>query len=377
MHRGHLAWVDAPVPALVAAAIVAGELLHGHSSARALPIVIGVAAAATLFGRHRAPGLTLVISGVLVALLVHVDPSAGVVAVLAPAVALYSLALRRSRRAQLLGAAVAVAAVIGADVLHPGRPSVLQTLGHVMLVAIPLLAAEVIRAHRSNLSLLRERLELAERTREQDAEHRAEQERVRIARELHDVVAHTLTEINVQAAAAAERLEFGEARDALERIEGASHSAIGELRAILGVLRDPDHGGPPRSPVPRVTDVKRLIAGAITAGSDVRLAVQGQPPEQLCDAVSLAAYRIVQESLTNARRHAPESPVDINLSFDNDGISIAVQNDASATSNNGHGPGIGIKGMSERATAIGGRLDARKRGGRFTVQAELPYVPRR
>jgi signal transduction histidine kinase len=295
-------------------------------------------------------------------------------------VALYSLALRRSRRAQLLGAAVAVAAVIGADLVHSGRPSVLQTLGHVMLVAIPLLAAEAIRTHRSNLSLLRERLELAERTRGQDAERRAEQERVRIARELHDVVAHTLTEINVQAAAAAERAERGAARDTLERIENASHGAIGELRAILGVLRDPDQTGPPRSPAPRVMDVEDLITRARAAGSEVRLTVDGEPPRELSDAVSLAAYRIVQESLTNARRHAPESPVDIALAFNGARISISVENAAGGTTRNGrngHAAGVGIQGMRERAAAIGGTLDARASGERFRVRAELPYVPGR
>jgi signal transduction histidine kinase len=380
VHRGHIALVDAAVPGLVAAAIVAGELLHGQSSARAVPIVIGVAAAATLFGRRRAPALTLAFSGLLVALLAHIDASAGVVAVLAPAVALYSLALRRGRRAQLLGAAAAVAAVIGADLLHSGRPSVLQTLGHVMLVAIPLLAAEAIRAHRSNLSLLRERLELAERTREQAAERRAEQERMRIARELHDVVAHTLTEINVGAAAAAERLESGAARDALERIEDASHGAIGELRAILGVLRDPDQAELPRSPAPRVTDVEELVGRARNVGTEVRLSVQGQPPDQLSDAVSLAAYRIVQESLTNARRHAPERAVDITLAFDPERISISVENDSGTTTrsgDDGHTTGVGIKGMTERAAAIGGTLDASASDERFTVRAELPYVPTR
>jgi signal transduction histidine kinase len=112
----------------------------------------------------------------------------------------------------------------------------------------------------------------------------------------------------------------------------------------------------------------------------VRLAVQGTPPEQLSDAVSLAAYRIVQESLTNARRHAPDSPVDVSLAFNARRISISVENAAGGSSQNGHsghGPGVGIKGMTERATAIGGTLAARANGQRFTVHAELPYVRRR
>jgi signal transduction histidine kinase len=112
----------------------------------------------------------------------------------------------------------------------------------------------------------------------------------------------------------------------------------------------------------------------------VRLAVEGKPPEQLSEAVSLAAYRIVQESLTNARRHAPDSPVDINLVFNAGRISVTVENAAGGSSRNGrngHPAGVGIQGMSERAAAIGGTLDARAIGERFSVRAELPYVPGR
>src|SRR5262249_8021067 len=156
-------------------------------------------------GRRRWPGCTLLASGALVAVLFHIDRSAASVAVLAPAVALYSVALRRGRLQQLAAGVLAIAAVIAADVVPAGRPTVGQTIGPVLRVALPLLAAEVIRTHQANVRLLVERLEIAERAREQDAERRAEQERMRIARDLHDVVAHTLTEINVTAAAAAER----------------------------------------------------------------------------------------------------------------------------------------------------------------------------
>src|SRR5205823_5829489 len=168
-----------------------------------------------------------------VAVLFHVDSSAASVAVLAPAVALYSVALRRGRLEQVAAGVLAIAAIIAADVAHPGRPTVGQTIAHLLLVAVPLLAAEVIRTHQANMRLLVERLQLAEQAREQEAERRAEQERMRIARDLHDVVAHTLTEINVTAAAAAEGAAAGDARAALERIEDRSHSAIGELRGIL------------------------------------------------------------------------------------------------------------------------------------------------
>lgn len=374
VHRRHALVLDAAVPVLVAAVILVGTLVHGGVSARPLPVAVGLAAAASLWARRRAPGWTLAISGALVAVLLHVDGSAGTVAVLAPAVALYSLAVTRGRAQQLVGAVAAVAAVILADALHSGRPTVLQTLGHVALVAVPLLAAEAMRTHRSYLSVLQERLELAERTREQESQRRAEQERMRIARELHDIVAHTLTTINVQAGAAAERLGAGDPRNALETIEDASHAAIGELRAILGVLRDGEQSAAPRTPSPGVDSVAELVQRAGESGLEVGLEVGGERPTRLSDAVSLAAYRIVQESLTNARRHAAGATVRVSLSFDSAHLSLAVENGPGAQAgSNGTVPGVGIVGMRERVSAIGGTLRAGPIDRGFRVQAELPY----
>src|SRR5512133_1902697 len=205
--RRHMHLLDAVVPLVVGAVITIGGVLHGGDGARPGPIALGLAAAASLAWRRRAPGWTLAVSGALALILLHEDPSAGATAVLAPAVALYSLALTRSRASRLLAAVAAVAAVVLADALHSGDPTLLQTLGHVLLVAIPLLAADAHRTRHAYVTLLRERLELAERTREQEGERRAEQERMRIARDLHDVVAHTLTTINVQAGTAAELLD--------------------------------------------------------------------------------------------------------------------------------------------------------------------------
>jgi signal transduction histidine kinase len=375
VRRLHGLVLDALVPVLVAAVIVAGSVLHGGDSARPLPVGLSVVIAGTLWTRHRAPGWTLAISGALVAVLLHVDATAGTIAVIAPAVALYWLAATRGRPQQLLAAAAAVAAVIVADTLHRGRPTVLQTLGHVMLIAIPLLGAEAMRMHRSYLSVLSERLELAEQTREQEAQRRAEQERTRIARELHDIVAHTLTTINVQAAAAAERAEVGDARTALETIEVASHEAIGELRVILGVLRDNRPSAAPRAPAPGIENIGELVQRARDAGIDVTLEICGQPPTRLSDAVSLAGYRIVQESVTNAHRHAPGAPVRVQLTFDDGRLRLCVENGADTpATTNGTTPGVGIVGMHERASAIGGSLHAGPTPNGFRVLAELPYA---
>jgi signal transduction histidine kinase len=374
--RRHEALIDAAVPVLVGAVILAGELLHGGRSAQPAALALGLGASAVLSLRRRAPVATLALSGALVGLLFYIDGSAATVAVLAPAVALYSLGLTRGRRAQIAAGLVAVAAVLLADLLHSGRPGIVQTLGHLALVAIPLLAAEQVRTHRSYFQLLTERLRLAEEARELEAERRAEQERLRITREVHDVVAHTLTEINVEAGGAASGLGSGKARDALERIEEASHKAIGELRAILGVLRDSSASPAPRAPAPGIGDIAALVERSRQTGLDAELEVQGDPPAGLSELTSLATYRIVQESLTNARRHAPGARARIDLSYRPADLQVTIENDPSARANGGGGsPGVGIPGMRERATILGGTLEAGPTAQGFRVRASLPYQP--
>jgi signal transduction histidine kinase len=368
--------VDAAVPALVSAVIAVTIVAHG-GGARAVLLLLGCGAGLSLYGRRRAPATTLAVSGVLTLVLLGLEPAAGVSAVLAPAVALYSLGLRRGTGAKLAAAAAAVAAIVLVERLHRGGPTLLQTLGHALLVAIPLLVADLHRARHANLVLLEERLELAERTREQEAERRVEQERSRIARDLHDIVAHTLTSINVQASTAAELLDRNpqHARSALRTIEDASRDAIDELRAILGVLRDGEEGGIPLRPTPGIDDVSELIGRTRDDGVDVRIEIDGDRPERIPEPVSLAAYRIVQESLTNARRHAAGAAVKVTLSFRQQRLAVAVENAHGASQHgNERAPGVGILGMRERAAAAGGTLTARPLPGGFRVEADLPYA---
>lgn len=378
MHERHLLIIDAAVPAVVGAVIVVGETLHGGTSGRPVDLAWGVAAAVALVARRRWPGWTLAASGAFVVVLFHLDRTAASVAVLAPAVALYSFALRRGRLQQVAAGIVAIAAVVVADVAHPGRPTLEQTMGHALLVAVPLLGAEVIRTHRANMRLLVEQLASNEQARKQDAERRAEQERMRIARELHDIVAHTLTEINVTAAAAAEQAAAGDERSALEEIERSSHDAIGELRAILGVLRGPEPGKAPHAPTPGIDDIPDLVTRARNAGLDVHLDVEGAAPDRISDATSLAAYRIVQESLTNVRRHASGAEASVAVRYGMSGVTLTVDNGPCGSASNGHingQPGVGITGMRERAIAVGGRLSAGRAVSGFRVHADLPYEP--
>src|SRR5262249_16557146 len=165
----------------------------------------------------------LAASGGLVLALFAVDHAAGPVAVVAPAIALYSLALWRGRMQLVVALGAAAAAALVAELFlsgHNANALTLQTAAHVALVAVPVLAAEALRNRRAYVRLLLERLEQAERTREDEAQRRAEQERLRIARDLHDVVAHTLTTINVQAGRPAHLLDRdpGNARSALPTI---------------------------------------------------------------------------------------------------------------------------------------------------------------
>jgi signal transduction histidine kinase len=369
--------VDAAVVVWVVAVIAVGALVRADASTRPLVLTLGLAAGVVLVLRRRAPTATFAISGVLVLALFAVDSAAGAVAVIAPAVALYTLALSRGR-IQLVGAmAAAAAAVVLADLFLAGGhgPTLtLQTAAHVSLVAIPVLAAEALRNRRAYIQVLLERLELAEREREEEVDRRAQQERLRIARDLHDVLAHTLTTINVQAGVAAHLLDRdpSPARDALATIEAQSHEALEELRSILGVLRENGQAAA-LEPAPDLRSLGTLIDHARSTGLEVSFHVEGEQPAEVSGAVQLAAFRILQESLTNARRHAPGAAAEVALAYRPDRLRLAIENDVHQTANGNSNPGVGILGMRERSAALGGTLEARRSGERFCVVAELPY----
>jgi signal transduction histidine kinase len=373
--------LDAVVLLVAGVIVVLGVALRADASTRPLALALALAATATLVLRRSAPTATLAISGALVLALFAVDHAAGAVAVIAPAIALYSLALSRGRVHLVAAVVAAAAAVMIADVFlagHHAHALTLQTAAHVALVAVPVLAAEALRNRRSYIQLLLERLELAERTREEEARRRAEQERLRIARDLHDVVAHTLTTINVQAGVAAHLLDRdpGHARNALATIETESHGALDELRGILGVLRERDGNDVPLEPTPDLDGLGSLVDRFREGGSQIELDVQGERPDCIPEAVQLAAYRIVQESLTNATRHAPGTAARIRLGYETDRLRVRIENDSAQMRNGNAAAGVGIVGMRERAAALGGTLAAGHFAGGFRVEADLPYTRR-
>jgi signal transduction histidine kinase len=210
-----------------------------------------------------------------------------------------------------------------------------------------------------------------QRTREAARERQLADERVRLAQELHDVLAHNISLINVQASTALHLIgqQPERAGEALGNIKRASADALGELRAALDVLRD---GESPRAPAPRLADLPALLDGVRAGGIDVRFTADDVPAE-LTSPVELAAFRIVQEALTNVTRHSTARSVSVRLGGTDGALEIEVVDDGHGASAPADTPGRGLLGMRERAAALGGSFDAgpTERGG-FRVRARLP-----
>jgi len=220
----------------------------------------------------------------------------------------------------------------------------------------------------------RQRRQAAERTRAEEARRRAGEERMRIARELHDVLAHNISLINVQAGVALHLMDEqpGQSRTALVAIKQASNDALGELRSVLDVLRQGDEA-PPRAPASGLAQLDSLVAGAGATGLEVRTRVEGLA-RPLPAGTDLAAFRIVQESLTNVTRHAGPASATVLVRYGPDDLTVRVDDDGRGpVAATGPGNGNGIRGMRERVAALGGELTTGPRpGGGFRVQARLP-----
>jgi signal transduction histidine kinase len=288
-------------------------------------------------------------------------------------VAIWTAVTAGARRAAWATALLGLAAYFALAVLL-GRvdpatvPEIAAHLGWLLLV---LVVAEVAMAGR-------QRRLAAERTRAEEARRRAGEERMRIARELHDVLAHNISLINVQAGVALHLMDEqpGQSRSALVAIKQASNDALGELRSVLDVLRQGDEA-PPRAPASGLAQLDSLVAGAEATGLNVRARVEGTP-RPLPAGTDLAAFRIVQESLTNVTRHAGPATTTVLLAYGDKDLTIQVDDDGRGVEPPSVAgiplrPGRGLAGMRERVAALGGELTTGPRpGGGFRVQARLP-----
>ncbi|HUB42100.1 MAG TPA: histidine kinase [Streptosporangiaceae bacterium] len=247
-----------------------------------------------------------------------------------------------------------------------GHVSVAVALGIAAWLLVLLAAAEFVRFRRDHAA------EVA-RNRADQLRRQASEERMRIARDLHDVVAHNISVINVQANTALHLMDRQpeRAREALTAIHDVSRQALTELRSVLGVLRSAGDLAP-RSPSPGLGQLDDLLSAVRGAGLEPRLRLRGER-RQLPAGADLAAYRIVQEALTNVARHSASGAADVLVSYQADGVLVQVDDAGPARSPAAARAGNGITGMSERAHALGGRLSAGRRAdGGFRVAAWLP-----
>ena len=285
-------------------------------------------------------------------------------------IALFALSWRTDRRRALVGAAVLVAVLSVVSTVVEGE-AVLLHLVFIGWSAAAVFLGDALRNRRSYLTQLEDRARDLEHTREEEARRRVAEERLRIARDLHDSVAHAMVTINVQAGAAAHVVDRRPeaAKEALGAIQRASGDVLDELGALLGLLRD-DGEAPGREPTPGLGQLGALVDATSDAGVPVSLTVAG-PVDAVPPRLGTAAYRIVQESLTNVIRHAGSAPTRVAVRAGDDGaLLVEISNDGTGRDDSSPGAGTGIRGMRERAESTGGTLEAGPQpGGGFTVRA--------
>ena len=274
---------------------------------------------------------------------------------------------------------IGLLAVLGTRLWDPSWD--ITPLGVVNTV-LPALAVLYLRARRELVDSLRERAERAEREQLLLAEQARAEERRRLAEEMHDVVTHQLTLMVLHAGALGTTSTDPAVRTAAEDIRQAGTQALSELRDLVGVLRTSETARPGHPAEPAVPDPRTLVADARAAGEKVVYSAEGDP-ERISPTVRRTAYRVVQESLTNARKHAPGAEVTVALSYRADGVTVRVANDAASRPSDsalaGSGSGVGLLGLAQRVELVGGTLHAGPRpGGGYQVDATLPaYVPTR
>lgn len=303
---------------------------------------------------------------------------------LAPLVALYTVGTLRGRRtlvvAGLLSAAVHVAASLPAWGATTWWAEALRITS---MLAVAAALGDATRNRRAYVAEVEQRAAEAERTRDEEASRRVDEERLRIARELHDVTAHSLSIIAVQSGAATHVLDTdpAEARRALEAIRRTSRDALDELRAMLGVLRSADEDGVPLAPSPGLARLSELLAPLAETGVTATLEVNGDISD-IPAVVDSSAYRIVQEAITNVVRHAGPCTVSVTITRETDDVVVTVADTGCSVqqldpTDGDIRPGHGLAGMRERAAALGGTFEAGPRpGGGFLVSAHLPVSSR-
>jgi signal transduction histidine kinase len=361
--------------ALFSVVTIPADIRHALSSHQPLSWAVSVVVYAALAGRRRFPLGTVAVA-VIGTVVLMADGMAYPLTLPAVFCALYSVALGTSQgRTLAVGVPVKAALLTASLITHPG------ITGFVVLLwaALAVTTGSTARSHRAYVAEAQERARHAEQASQDEANRRVAQERLRIARELHDAVGHHVALINVQAAALACTLDDedrSQARESVAHIQRASEEALEDLRLTVGLLRGPGAAEPaePAEPVKSRYRLEELFCSFAGAGLRVTREVTGQA-RSLPEAVELTAYRVIQESLTNARKHAGCDAAVVRLGYAPGALRLSVEDAGKTITQGGRRvpEGHGIVGMRERVAALGGWLSAGpKPDGGYRVFAELP-----
>ncbi|HET9847727.1 MAG TPA: sensor histidine kinase [Candidatus Dormibacteraeota bacterium] len=332
-----------------------------------------------LYWRRRAPNTVLVLVAAAFAFkyLIGINPGFAGAGLL---IAMYSVAVYGSGRLRLWAVLVAGLLFVAGFLIFAvtGNPRWIALSGPAAVHVAAWLIGDYLRARRGYIAALEERAIRLERERRLDRELAADQERARIARELHDVVAHDVSVIAIQAGAArtVQQAHPEAATEILKLIETTARKTLVELSQLLGVLRKPGGGVPERGPQPGLDQLPGIVGELRAAGLTVVAAVEGEA-QALPPALDLSAYRIIQESTTNILKHARAKHVEILVRYQPTELDLRVRDDGlGANAANGVRSGHGLVGMRERVTLFGGELQAGPlKGGGFEVSARLPIGP--
>jgi signal transduction histidine kinase len=373
---------------LVAAAYAEAHPVHNYLSAgQHLPqtpiaaFLLVIVAGLALIWRYLYPRTVLCVSTAAIAIYSLLGFVNGA-ALLLPAVAMWALATSLPIRRSAVWAVGVTVVLMGATAAN--NPFGWNGGGFVLVpanIAVALFGGIAIGERRAYVAAQRERAE-------REAQRQIDEERLRIARELHDVVAHTMATINVQASAAAQviRERPEQAAESLAAIRTASKDGLRELRAILNVLRHADEAEDPTSPAPGLGRLDALAEGVRQAGLPVTVTVTGSP-RPLPAVIDLAAFRIIQEALTNSIRHAGPAVATVTVSYGDDLLIEIADTGRGATLRSEQkdfsaGPGHGLRGMRERAASAGGTIEIGpgpaggfRVGARFPLDPEAPAAP--
>jgi signal transduction histidine kinase len=358
--------------------VIATLLFRAVHDDQPLALGLAVAALAPLFLRRRRPIESLLLATAAIAVLP--DNQALLLPVLA---VLYTIA---SQRPWPTAAAAGVSAAIVVIVARAGWGAVTFNRGGLLGYAIGTLASCAaavalglyVGARRRVEDALRERAERLDRERELLADRAVATERLRIAQELHDVVAHNVSLMVVQAQALGATVDEPRVTDTTTAIADLGREAMAEMHRTLRLLRRVDDTeAAERAPQPSLANLERLVEQSRAAGLEIELIMEGQP-RPLSQGVDLSAFRIIQEALTNVRKHADGAMTVVTLAYRAQGLLLTVSDSGDGSSHDHpleHPEGHGVMGMRERATLFGGTLTAEPRGGRgFEVTAVLPYA---